>query len=260
MNLRDKRIVVTGAASGIGLALVRRLIKYGGQILAADLNPIDAGQFPASTNISTFVGDLSDALTVDRLFEVARAEMGGIDLFIANAGYAYYEQTSSPDWGHIEAIFRLNVFSPLYSIEKMRALMGDQPYTVAITASTMAHMAMPGYAYYGATKAALHRFAEGYRFEMPPNARLMLIYPIATRTAFFGGEKNPAPVPFPSQTADYVAGRILAGLRRDARSVQPSAVFMGFRVVSAILPVLRKLYQRQADQRLQNWLRARNER
>ncbi len=62
--------------------------------------------------------DISSALNIDRLFVDAKQILGGIDIFIANAGFAYYGEIDKPDWINIEQIYRTNVFSPLYCIGK----------------------------------------------------------------------------------------------------------------------------------------------
>ena len=127
MKINNKRIVLTGAASGIGRALLQLLAGYQAQIVVADVN-----QAALQTTIDTltsknatlipFIADLSQQQNVDTLFDFAVEKMSGIDLFIANAGYAYYEKIQKPDWEHIARIYQLNVFSAIYSAEKMKAL------------------------------------------------------------------------------------------------------------------------------------------
>lgn len=244
MNLEGKRIVLTGAASGIGKALLIQLVNYPAQIIAVDLNPFEANFAPSKADIIPLTADLGQQSEVDRLFAFALEKMGGIDLFIANAGFAYYEKIGAADWAHIDAIFRVNVYSPLYAAVKMRDLHTDnRPYCVVITASAMSYLAVPGYAYYSATKAALDRFAEAYRFELPTLGRLMLVYPIATRTNFFSRASGSTPLPFPAQTADYVARRIMAGLKNDRNSVHPSVIFRVFWSISRVFSLFGRLYQ-----------------
>ena len=53
--------------------------------------------------------------------------MGGIDIFIANAGFAYYEQLDEADWDHIASIYQTNVFSPFYAAVRMGELNRTTP-------------------------------------------------------------------------------------------------------------------------------------
>lgn len=247
MKLAGKRIIVTGAASGIGQALVHQLATYDAHIIVADID-VEALQnvLHALSNqpaqIATFAGDLAQPEVIDQLFEFADAQMGGIDLFIANAGIAYYETLQDADWQHIDRIYRLNVYSPIYSAQKMKTLYGDQPYKVVITASSIGFFGLPGYALYSSTKAALHRFAEAYRFELAQPHQLTLAYPISTRTNFFeSAAKLRAPMVPPSQTADYVAMQMIRGIQRDQKSIHTSRIFQVTLLLERVFPPVRWL-------------------
>ena len=104
MDWADKKIVVTGAASGIGLELVKGFLSKGCRVVAADksinndLLGLD-GLYPLQ-------GDLSTPEGVDDLFAYALEKLGSIDVFVANAGFAYYEKLAEADWGHISSIFK----------------------------------------------------------------------------------------------------------------------------------------------------------
>jgi short-subunit dehydrogenase len=93
-----------------------------------------------------------------------------------------------------------------------------------ITASAMAKTGMPNYAMYAATKAALDRFADCFRFEHQPACHLMLVYPIATKTDFFNGQ-DLSKIPWPSQSPQKVAQSILKGVSQKKTSVYPSFLF-----------------------------------
>lgn len=242
-RLLGARIVVTGAASGIGRALLPRLIAAGARQIAAVDRDADAlteaiAAAGGSIPVVPIVADLGSRIGCDSAFDEALDVMGGIDIYVANAGFAYYEQFEG-DWERIDAIFRVNVYAPLVALGQMRRLHHDgSPYTVAMTLSAMSKLAYPGYAVYGATKAALDRFAEAYRHEIPPHETLTLIYPIGTRTAFFERAHEGTPSTWPTQTADYVAARIAGGLMRGAHVIYPSLTFRIFRALQPPLPVL----------------------
>jgi short-subunit dehydrogenase len=183
--------------------------------------------------------------------------MSGIDLFIANAGYAYYEKIQKPDWEHIARIYQLNVFSAIYSAEKMKALNAGHPYKVVMTASSIGHLPLPGYAIYSGTKAALHAFAQAYRYELENPTSLMLVYPIATRTNFFNTAGEEVPVMWPNQPADVVAKAVVKGIESDRTSVYPSRLFRLFSISERILPFIRNILQGWEYRRFKQWLTAR---
>jgi uncharacterized protein len=257
LELSGKHIVITGAASGIGRALLEQLAALPVTIIAADRDAAGLdrarAEIKGSAQIQPFAGDLSEPEGVDRLFDFAIQTMGAIDVFFANAGIAYYEQFGQPDWAHIERIFRLNVVAPLYSLQKMRALNPDRPFRVVMTASAMAQMAYPGYAVYGATKAALHRFAEAYKFE--DRASLTLVYPIGTRTRFFQQAGRDTPLPFPLHTPEHVARVMIRAVERDQHAVYPSLSFRFALLLDRVFPPTRWIVQKIADIQFKRWIK-----
>jgi short-subunit dehydrogenase len=257
MDLQGKRIILTGAASGIGRALLSDLCAFEAQIVAVDRN-VEALQtavaaLPAHARVQPFAADLSDPAAIDALFAFADDALGAVDVFIANAGFAYYEPFDGT-WAHVEAIYRVNVFTPLAALDRLIARANGQPVTFVITASAMARLGLAGYAVYASTKAALDRFADAFRLEAPPHIHLMLVYPIATRSNFFQHGRRAAPVPFPSQTPETVAAAIVRGLQRDRRSVHPSRLFRLAALVDRVLPIL-WLYQRFNRRAFRQWLK-----
>ena len=83
MKLQNKRIVITGATSGIGLGLLKLLVEIEGiRVVAAGRK---TENLPAGENIFPFKCDVSEQTEVDNLFRFAVEKMGGIDIFVANA-------------------------------------------------------------------------------------------------------------------------------------------------------------------------------
>ena len=90
MKLENRRIILTGAASGIGRALLEALCQIPCHILAADRNgPALADSLAAlegcPAQLSGLEVDLSNSAGVDALFDEAQARMNGVDICIANA-------------------------------------------------------------------------------------------------------------------------------------------------------------------------------
>lgn len=263
MRIAGQRIVITGAASGIGRATLALLARCPARILAVD---VDANRLTqvlhdlagAPAQITPLACDLANQACMDGLFDFAVATLGGVDLFIANAGFAYYERLDRADWERLERIFRVNVFAPIYAAAKMHELNRDRPHKTVITASAMGLLAIPGYTLYGATKAALDRFAEGYRLELDDPSRLMLVYPIGTRTGFFSAAApSAAPQPWPTQPADHVARAIVRGIEQDRQAVHPSFLFQLVLLADRFLPFVRRIEQWIEQRRFRRWQRLR---
>jgi short-subunit dehydrogenase len=248
VNLHGKRIVLTGAASGIGAALLERLTELEVQVIAADrdearLLETCARFSDARARIIPVACDISSQAGNDALFDRAILELRGVDVFIANAGFAYFETIEGADWVRLERIFAVNTLAPVYALTRMAALNSGKPFKVVWVASAMAHVALPKYAAYSAAKGALHRFAESYRWQMPDPKALMVVYPIATRTRFFAAASDVTPMPSPSQTPEEVAVAILRGIERDAKEVYPSSLFQVVLWLTLWVPGLRRFLQ-----------------
>jgi NAD(P)-dependent dehydrogenase (short-subunit alcohol dehydrogenase family) len=247
MNIDQKRIVVTGASSGIGRALLQELSGRRAQVVAVGrdesrLHDAVTSVSGAQASVMAFVGDVAVQREVDALFTYAIERMGGIDIFFANAAIAYWERTREPDWDRIETIFQTNVFSPIYAAEKMRALFLGAGYRVVITSSVLGRVGLDGYALYSSTKAALDRFAEVYRLESRKRAQLVLVYPLAVRSGFYRSAGQ-APVPWLSQPAEAAARAMLRGIEKDRETIYTSWILPPMLLLNHLLPFTRRWYQ-----------------
>lgn len=93
MKLDNKVIILTGAASGIGKALFEIFSTQNIRLAAVDLSfPQDFLPTKSSTQIVLLNYDVSQANAIDQLFEELLKLWGQIDVFVANAGFAYYER------------------------------------------------------------------------------------------------------------------------------------------------------------------------
>ena len=243
MNVQGKRCIVTGASSGIGLELAKMLASRGARVLASARH-VDPIRNAGIEGLFAYSADLSGQEGVDALFAEAMNILGDIDIFIANAGFAYCERTDHPDWSHISEIFELNVVSSVYCFEKLRVLKKDRPFLFVSTASAMSFMSLPGYAVYGATKAAIRMFNRTAAYELNPGQRIATVYPVATRTKFFDRASTDY-VPWPCQTPEEVAATILRGVQSGKTSIYPLALFRFMNVIFTLLPFARHIYLRR---------------
>ncbi len=263
MEIAGKNILLTGAASGIGAALLRILCTEAAHITCVDIDSAAlqttiATLPPHTAAIIPVVGDLSLPATVEEMISAALAQMGSIDIVIANAGFAYYERMDYQDWQRVEHIFRVNVFSPIYTLQMMQQRCPAGGYSAVLIASAMSYIAVPGYSLYAATKAAVDRFAEGYRFEMPPNTHLMVVYPVATRSAFFQRAGEQVPIIPPTQTPEQVAQAVVNGIRRNAKRVYPHPLFRLLRLSMLTLTLARYLTYFIGLRQFTDWQRRRS--
>ncbi len=252
MRLKGKNVVITGASSGIGLEILKLLIQNGCRVVACARH-IDGIQIE-SPELFLTACDVSKQDDVDALFAFAAEKLGGIDLFIANAGFAYYEKIEEPDWQHIESIIQTNFVSSVYSAEKMKALHGKEPFNFAVTASAMGLLSLPGYALYSGSKAAVRGFADAYRYELEKGQHFQVIYPVATKTKFFKRAGEETPVPWPVQKPETVAERVIRGIEKDKKRIFPSVLFRLTDIAARVFPFLFSIYVSINDKAFKKWL------
>lgn len=254
MNLNGKNIILTGASSGIGREILDILSAYPDTKIIAVARHTE--NIPRTERIFPLAQDVSTKEGIDKLFESAKEIFGSIDIFIANAGFAYLEKLNIPDWQHIEGIFNLNVFSPIYSLEKLVETAGGRPVAFACTISGAGLASLPAYSLYCSTKAALHHFIQTYRYEKGQNIQITAVYPVATRTDFFDkatGE-NGTPLPFPTQDKKTVASKIVRGIEKGKKNIYPSLLFRIFYPVGRAFSFLMKLYSLREKRKVSKWL------
>ncbi|MFV0391921.1 MAG: SDR family NAD(P)-dependent oxidoreductase, partial [Paludibacteraceae bacterium] len=219
MNLENKKIVITGATSGIGLDLLQNLASITGVKIVAAGRKIE--KLPKADNIYPFKVDVSVSEEVDALFEFAIETLDGIDIFFANAGFACYEKFEKPSWEHIDSLFSTNVISPLYSLAKMIELNPSSEFMHVITCSVIGRLPFPGFSLYTGTKFALDGFNSAMQYEMPNNGHLMLVYPVATYTEFFNRAGEKTTMPWPHQTTADVVKSVKKGIQKNRKRVFP---------------------------------------
>lgn len=240
--ISNKNIVLTGADSGIGFEVLKLLsAEKTNKILAVDINMNK--MHTVADNVVPFQCDVSSKENVDLIFEKAIKELGSIDIFYANAGYPYYEVFDYVDWERTERMFRTNVYSPIYSYQKYVEYLNGKNGHFAITISAIGKMAMPGFTTYSASKFAMEGFQQGIRFELPKNVKLTCLYPIATDTNFFAAANDVVfERPFPVQSPAVVAKKMVKGLEKGKKSVNPSFLFTLSGILFTILPPVKKVY------------------
>ncbi len=233
--IKNKKIVVTGAASGIGLEICKILEKEN-EVFAVDINEINK-----LSNVEKHCCDLSKKESIDKMFESIIASLGDIDFFFSCAGFAYYEKFKEPDWEHIEKIFKTNVFANIYLLNKIREFKGEEAFNFILIASAMSFLPMPNYGLYSGTKFALKGYFDSTQYEMLENQNISLVYPIATtETSFFKTAKSET-IPWPRQTSKKVAQKIIRDVMQNKKHIFPSSIFKFMIFLNRFFPVF-KIY------------------
>ncbi len=114
-RLKDKVAVVTGGASGIGLAAVKRMRDEGAIVVIGDVNATVGKSVANDLNVTFVQVDVSDQVEVDRLFDTAFELHGAVDIAFNNAGISppeddLIENTSTDAWDRVQDVNLKSVF------------------------------------------------------------------------------------------------------------------------------------------------------
>ncbi|GAA2587392.1 hypothetical protein GCM10010435_77070 [Winogradskya consettensis] len=168
--LDGKVAVVTGGASGIGLAIARRFVAEGAQVFItgrrqAAIDAAAAELGPRAVSVRCDVGNLAD---LDALYEVVAQRSGRIDVLVANAGGAVPAVLGDITEEQFDAMFATNVKGAVFGVQKAMPLLARGASVILIGSSTSTRPDR-GMEVYGATKAALRNFARSWTLNAREN-------------------------------------------------------------------------------------------
>ncbi|KAA8969504.1 SDR family NAD(P)-dependent oxidoreductase [Mycobacterium sp.] len=170
-RLEGNRILVTGAASGIGQATTLRLLAEGAAVVAADIDGLattraKAGQAGTAERLSTLPMNVSDAASVIDGVRSATETLGGLDSLVNAAGIlraARTHQTSTELWNQVIAVNLTGTF--LVVREALPALLANPRSAIVNFSSTSASFAHPYMAAYAASKGGVQAFTHALALE-----------------------------------------------------------------------------------------------
>lgn len=244
MDYCGKNIVITGATSGIGLSLLDYFMQRGDCNVCAigrNKDKLQKLRDKYGKRLFCVKCDVGKKEEVDLMFEsLFRKDTeweGNVDIFIANAGFGYYEKIRSADWMHIDNIFSVNCYSPIYSLFKMQECKKGRGFQFVIIASAVAKIPLPGYALYSATKASIDGFAKAFRYEKNRNIILSIVYPVTIKTPFYDKGINGMKEPLMRQTKRANTENIIKGIYENKRYIYPSAIFRLYLILRNLFPI-----------------------
>ena len=156
-ELRDRRVLVTGGASGIGRATVERFRREGARVAVMDRDGEALRALKsADPDLLTLPADVSTSGAVADAFAVLDQVMGGLDVLIANAGISVrhaFADITPAEWREVLAV---NLDGVFYCAQAAFARMAAQGVgLILMTASTNGFRGHPYYADYNASKAGV---------------------------------------------------------------------------------------------------------
>ena len=192
MDLKDRIIVITGAASGIGRAMAQRFAAEGPKlIVCADRDEAGAKATAAGIGGVAFKVDVSREADIQGLIEKVEADHGPIDLFCSNAGIGVGGGAEAPneDW---QRIWDINVMAHVWAARHLVPLMASRGGGYLLnTASAAGLLTQIGSAPYAVTKHAAVGLAEWLAITHGDQGiKVSVLCPQAVRTAMTAGNPD----------------------------------------------------------------------
>lgn len=166
--LDGRRVLITGAARGIGAALARRLHDRGARLALAGLEPELLAETAAGVDAPWWTCDVTDRAQVEAAVDGAAEALGGLDVVVANAGIAAQLPIVGGDPEIFERILSVNVLGSYYTLRAAGPhLSHDRGYALAISSlGGVVHVPLLGA--YSTSKAAVEALGNTMRIELRP--------------------------------------------------------------------------------------------
>jgi 3-oxoacyl-[acyl-carrier protein] reductase len=220
-----RRFLVTGGSQGIGAAMVEQARQAGHQVVFTGRDDARVRELSGRTGAHGVLADVGRADDNDRTVRACQEQMGGVDVLINNAGYAYRAEIGDLNVDEMRRMFDTNVFGLVDITNRVVPLMkaaGDGD--IVNVASTSGMKGAAGGTSYSGSKWAVRGISQCWQAELRPHGiRVLCLCPSEVQTNFGGrtSRNNPNKL----YAAD-IAATIMAALNMPRRALWPElAVF-----------------------------------
>ena len=216
MDLQDKTVIITGAASGIGKATAQAMARLGARIAVVDLNAEGATAVAAEVGGIGVACNVADEAQVNAMVQTVEAELGPVDILFNNAGVATGAGPLDTDIDVWHSQWDINVMSHIYAVRAVLPGMLERGSGYILhTASMAGILTTHGNLPYAATKHAVVGIAEWLSITYHDKGiRVSLLAPLGVRTPMLGdtdsafASQAAGPIKEPEDVAQQVVDAI----------------------------------------------------
>lgn len=167
--LRNKVVLITGGARGIGAATARAVVAQGGKVILTDVDQAPLDELAAelgSEAALALVADVVDLSAMESAVAAGLAKFGKIDVVLANAGIATYGSVLAVDPAAFHRLIDININGVFHTVRAALPALFESKGYILVVSSLAAFAAAPGLASYNASKAGVEHFANALRLEV----------------------------------------------------------------------------------------------
>ncbi len=224
MNLDGRRVLITGASSGIGRATAREFVHRGAKVIAVARNAerLDslASELGGPPKLAPLVADVTDPDAMDAMARRVLDDGGAPDIIVANAGIGMDARFVETDDDAYRRVLEVNVLGLVRSVRPFVAAMVERGSgRILLISSIVGKRGIPHYAAYSASKFAVHGLAEALRVELlGTGVTIGVICPASTETEFHDRKIRSGPPQKSSRVAKHSAESVARAIVRMATS------------------------------------------
>ena len=251
-RLENKKVLITGAAQGIGLCLAREFAAAGSVLILTD---IDAAKLEAAADglrcngaiVHTRKVNVAVRAEVEELAAWAERELDGVDVLVNNAGIGHTGELADTTLETWKRLIDVNLWGPLYHIYSfLPAFIKRGSGHIVNVSSGQAFFRLPTWGAYASVKLALGAFSEILRVEIAKyGLKVTTVYPFMVNTGFyremeadsFLGQLSMKLVPYYSMSPEKVARIIFKAVKHD-KKVEMVSLLNDAAFYSRLLPVV----------------------
>ncbi|MDV7139486.1 SDR family oxidoreductase [Maribacter sp. TH_r10] len=196
MEFKHKVIIVTGSSKGIGKEIAMLLAENGAKVIVNHSNSEDQAKNTVASILKnggtafSIKADVSNKVEVTRMFDVAIARYGKVDVLINNAGTMISKELKDNTEEDFNKQFNVNVKGVFNTLQEASGKLADNGIIINVSSSTVKLM-FPGYAIYSASKAAVEQMTRIFSKEIGRGISVNAIAPGPTETELFLNGKSP---------------------------------------------------------------------
>ena len=167
---KDKKVLVTGAASGIGLCIAQMFQAQGATVIATDINEdrLAAMEKVAPGRLLTKVSDAGKVSEIRELAAWIESELGGLDVLVNNAGFAIQRNPENVEEADYDLQMDVMLKGPVFLIQHLAELLrASDNGSVINMSSASAQLSSPGYCPYALAKAAIDKLSQDCVVQVP---------------------------------------------------------------------------------------------